>query len=98
MSLDGIKQNPVVSDLISKMAFHQNKVDVKFEWNARTQITMGYYDNTGGSKSSSRLWLLPQAFSSSSKRLLWSSGSYTFQILNTEFGKWPRFPVEGLRR
>lgn len=29
MSLDGIKQNPVVYDLMSKMAFHQNKVDVK---------------------------------------------------------------------
>ncbi|KAJ6970423.1 hypothetical protein NC653_034880 [Populus alba x Populus x berolinensis] len=35
----------------------------------------------------------------SSKRLLWSSGSYTFQILNKEFGKWPRFPVlEGLEK
>ncbi|KAG6745969.1 hypothetical protein POTOM_050479 [Populus tomentosa] len=164
MPMDGIKQNPVVYDLMSKMAFHQNKVDAKvmqsfppvshhfifvhlfyqgtedfflklrcspsfffqevwaygtiikngfdgkevhtfnqdhnhlFEWNARTQITMGYYDNTGGSKSSWRLWLLPQAFPSSSKRLLLSSGSYTFQILNTEFGKWPRFPVEGLEK
>jgi hypothetical protein len=29
MPMDGIKQNPVVSDLMSKMAFYQNKVDVK---------------------------------------------------------------------
>jgi hypothetical protein len=29
MPMDGIKQNPVVSDLMSKMAFHHNKVDVK---------------------------------------------------------------------
>nr|TKS16049.1 hypothetical protein D5086_0000026220 [Populus alba] len=69
----------------------------QFEWNARTQITMGYYDNTGGSKSSSRL--REQVMEWSSKRLLWSSGSYTFQILNKEFGKWPRFPVlEGLEK
>jgi len=25
-------------------------------------------------------------------------GHYTFQIQNTEFGKWPRFPVEGLEK
>ncbi|KAG7021479.1 Alpha-N-acetylglucosaminidase, partial [Cucurbita argyrosperma subsp. argyrosperma] len=45
MSMEGIEQNPVVYDLMSEMAFQHNKVDVKYEWNARTQITM-WFDNT----------------------------------------------------
>ncbi|KAL3571061.1 hypothetical protein D5086_028310 [Populus alba] len=48
---EGLLQGPWL-----ERAKQDEEQQIQFEWNARTQITMGYYDNTGGSKSSSRLW------------------------------------------
>lgn len=43
MSMEGIEQNPVVYDLMSEMAFHHYKVDVKVHVASFSYLQVGIY-------------------------------------------------------